>query len=130
MRARGRISLMAVLCDACWNRAANDLAADEGATAAPRPDPDPEDTAWIEPAPCRECGAEVRVFPTNYDRWIVLATVELPAKDVPPRFRWRLVHGPDGSVAVRVRGIEPALGDPVVPDHRMLCPAEEASARP
>lgn len=81
VRERGRIDLMAKLCDACWNTIANEMAEVDGATAAPRPDPD--DASWIEPPTCPTCGAMVRVCPTNYDRWVSLATVELPAKDVP-----------------------------------------------
>ncbi|PWI12557.1 hypothetical protein DIZ27_02180 [Streptomyces sp. NWU339] len=62
----------------------------------------------------------MRVYPTDYDRWGSLAVRERPAKDVPPRYRWRLVTTAGGPVAVRVRRIEPPLSDPVVPDHRML----------
>lgn len=118
---------MARLCERCWNVLANEMADADGATAAPRPDPDPDDVAWIEPPVCPDCGARVRPYPTAYDRWISLATVELPAKDVPERFRWRLVKVPLRSlpgtevVAVRVRGIDPLPGDPVVPAHRMFC---------
>ncbi|MFG2941740.1 DUF6083 domain-containing protein [Streptomyces sp. NPDC048282] len=127
VRDRGRIKLMARLCDACWNVLANEIAQAEGATAAPRPEVDPDDVSWIEPATCPECGALIRVMPTNYDRWVSLATMELPAKDVPERFRWRLTKLPGGStittdiVAIRIRGIDPLPGDAVVPAHRMMC---------
>jgi hypothetical protein len=106
------------------------MAAADGATATPRPEPDPEDVSWIEPPICPKCGALVRIYPTNYDRWVSLATVELPAKDVPEPFRWRLTTFPDPSrratdiVAVRVRGIDPLPGEPVVPAHRMLCASD------
>lgn len=127
VRDRGRIDLMARLCEMCWNIFANEMAQADGATAAPRPEPDPDDVSWIEPPACPECGAPIRVFPTNYDRWVSLATVELPAKDVPERFRWRLTKLPGRSriatdvVAVRVRGVDPLPSDPVVPAHRMMC---------
>ncbi|WNZ14660.1 DUF6083 domain-containing protein [Streptomyces sp. 11x1] len=103
------------------------MAATDGATAAPRPDPGPDDVTWIEPPVCPECGALVRIYPTNYDRWVSLAMMELPAKDVPEAFRWRLTRVPDPSpvptdvVAVRVRGIDPLPGEPVAPAHRMVC---------
>ncbi|MEU5292173.1 DUF6083 domain-containing protein [Streptomyces umbrinus] len=71
------------------------MAVSDGATAAPRPEPDPADTAWIEPPVCPVCGVLVRVYPTNYDRWVSLAMVELPAKDVPEAFRWCLTRLPD-----------------------------------
>ncbi len=128
VHGRGRIALLAELCEACWQRLANDIAEEEGATAAPPPDPDPDTVTWIEPPACPECGAQVRVYPTDYDRWVNLATRERPAKDVPPRHRWRLVPTAGGLVAVRVRGIEPLLDDPVVPHHRMFCVAEEDGA--
>lgn len=127
MRERGRIDLMARLCEECWNVLANEMAEADGATAAPRPEPDPDDVSWIEPPICPQCGALIRVYPTNYDRWVSLATVELPAKDVPEPFRWRLTKLPDRSslvadiVAVRVRGVDPRPSDPVVPAHRMTC---------
>ncbi|MEU8520372.1 DUF6083 domain-containing protein [Streptomyces sp. NBC_01216] len=109
---------------------ANALAEDEGATAAPWPDPDAEDMRWIEPATCRRCGGALRVVPTDYDRWIGLSATELPVDDVPPRFRWRLVWTAGGLVAVRPRGADALRGGPVFPDHRMVCPAEDASAGP
>ncbi|MGW3630547.1 DUF6083 domain-containing protein [Streptomyces sp. NPDC005122] len=89
------------------------------------PEPDPDDTSWIEPPICPECGALVRIYPTSYNRWVSLATAELPAKDVPEPFRWRLTRLPHRShlttdvVAVQVRGIDPLPGEPVVPAHRM-----------
>ncbi|WP_338700541.1 DUF6083 domain-containing protein [Streptomyces sp. Q6] len=94
--------------------------------------------SWIEPPRCPLCGAEIRICPTNYDRWVGLALVELPAKEVPERYRWRLtpLRGPSrvttDVVAVRVRGVDPLPGDLVVPVHRMLCfPHEEiAEAEP
>nr|QIY77247.1 hypothetical protein HEP84_34085 [Streptomyces sp. RLB1-33] len=72
----------------------------------------------------------MQVCPTNYDRWVSLATVELPAKDVPEPFRWRLTKLTARSptvtdiVAVRVRGVDPLPGEPVVPAHRMMCVPE------
>ncbi|MFI9833240.1 DUF6083 domain-containing protein [Streptomyces sp. NPDC051913] len=127
MRDRGRIDLMARLCERCWNILANEMARLDGATAAPRPEPDPDDPSWIEPPTCPQCARPVRVYPTNYDRWVSLAEVALPAKDVPEPFRWRLTKLPGRSlagldvVAVRVRGLDPLPGEPVVPAHRMLC---------
>ncbi|MFJ3306726.1 DUF6083 domain-containing protein [Streptomyces sp. NPDC086549] len=118
---------MAKLCESCWNSLANEMAEADGATAAPRPEPHPDDVSWFEPPTCPECGALIRVYPTNYDRWVSLDMVELPAKDVPERFRWRLTkltgrsHIVTEIVAVRVRGIDPLPGDPVVPAHRMMC---------
>ncbi len=118
---------MARLCELCWNVLANEMADADGATAAPRPESDPDDVSWIEPPTCPECGAPIRVYPTNYDRWVSLATVELPAKDVPEAFRWRLTKLPGRSpivadiVAVRVRGVDPLPGEPVVPAHRIMC---------
>ncbi|MGX1370020.1 hypothetical protein RKD19_005379 [Streptomyces canus] len=130
MRERGRFGLMASYCEGCWNALANEMAAADGATAAPRPDPGPDDTTWIEPPRCPECGAAVRIYPTAYDRWVSLAMAELPAKDVPEPFRWRLTRLPGRSpvptdvVAVRIRGIDPLPGEPVVPAHRMMCVPE------
>ncbi|WP_331445662.1 DUF6083 domain-containing protein [Streptomyces xanthochromogenes] len=94
VRERGRIDLMARLCELCWNILANEMAEADGATATPRPEPDLDDVSWIEPPACPRCGAAIRVYPTNYDRWVSLATVELPAKDVPEAFRWRLTKLP------------------------------------
>ncbi|WP_232838430.1 DUF6083 domain-containing protein [Streptomyces geranii] len=127
MRTRGRIDLFVGYCDHCWNIYANEMAEADGATSAPRPDPGPDDVSWIEPPACPECGALIRVYPTTYDRWVSLSTLELPAKDVPERYRWRLTKLRGRSpvvvdvVAVRVRGIDPVPGDPVVPAHRMMC---------
>ncbi|MEU0428023.1 DUF6083 domain-containing protein [Streptomyces canus] len=127
VRERGRIDLMTRFCEACWNVFANEMAATDGATAPPRPNPDPDDVSWIDPPTCPRCGAFVCAYPTTYDRWVSLATVEMPAKDVPEPFRWRLMKLPDLSrvttdiVAVRVRGIDPLPGEPVVPAHRMMC---------
>ncbi|MEW2303681.1 DUF6083 domain-containing protein [Streptomyces sp. NPDC006655] len=86
---------------------------------------------WIEPPVCPECGALIRIYPTIYDRWVSLAMLELPAKDVPEAFRWRLMPLPARSspiptdiVAVRIRGIDPQPGEPVVPAHSMMCVPE------
>lgn len=133
MRERGRISLMAILCDTCWNVQADALAEEEGATAPPRGDPGPDDSTWIEPPTCPDCGAPVEIRRTNYDRWVRLATEDLPAKDVPPRHRWRLVArtAPHSSyvvdiVAVRIRGIAPLPSELVRPAHRAVCLSAEA----
>ncbi|WP_326655322.1 DUF6083 domain-containing protein [Streptomyces sp. NBC_01750] len=130
---RGRISLMALLCGRCWNAHANEIAIHEGATDTPRPDPDPDDVSPYEPPCCPQCKAEVRPYPTNYDRWVHLATRDYPAKDVPPRYRWRLVSiraryssVPMDVVAVRVRGIEPLPSDLVRPAHRAVCLSPDA----
>ncbi|MFF7130784.1 DUF6083 domain-containing protein [Streptomyces sp. NPDC008196] len=130
VRQRGRIDLMAKFCEACWNVLANEMAISDGATAPPRPDPDPDDVLWVEPPTCPKCGAFVQIYPTTYDRWVSLAAAEMPAKDVPEPFRWRLMRLPGPSrvtthiVAVRVRGIDPLPGEPVVPAHRMMCVPE------
>lgn len=128
MRERGRVSLMAVLCDPCWNVYANQLALEEGATAPPKAQPDPDDVTWCEPPTCCDCGAAVRHYPTNYDRWVYLAVEDLPAKDVAPRHRWRLatIRGRHSRVivdvvAMRIRGIEPLPSDPVRPAHQAQC---------
>jgi hypothetical protein len=133
VHSRGRIDLIAELCDGCWNRLANQMALDEGATALPWPEPDPDDVTFLEPPTCPRCGSDIRVYPTVYDRWVSLATRELPAKDVPQRFRWRLVqlrspYSPlvTDIVAVRVRGIDPLPGEPVIPAHQLFCVSEEA----
>ncbi|MFK0172020.1 DUF6083 domain-containing protein [Streptomyces sp. NPDC090306] len=118
---------MVRLCDGCWNVYANEMAEADGATAAPRPEFDPDDVSWVEPPTCPECGASVRIYRTNYGRWVRLAMVELPAKDVPEPYRWRLTQLPERSrvptdiVAVRIRGVDPSPSEPVVPAHRMLC---------
>ncbi|MFF2366302.1 DUF6083 domain-containing protein [Streptomyces sp. NPDC058122] len=111
------------------------MALSEGATAPPRPDVDPGDVTFLEPPTCAQCGSSIHIYPTLYDRWVSLALMELPAKDVPPGFRWRLVEirSPRSPViieivAVRVHGIEPLPGDPVIPAHQMFCRAEEAEA--
>ncbi|MFJ4695333.1 DUF6083 domain-containing protein [Streptomyces sp. NPDC088766] len=137
VRSRGRIDLIAELCEDCWNRLANRMALDEGATALPRPELGPDTMTFVEPLTCERCGSDIRIRPTVYDRWVSLATAELPAKDVPPHFRWRLVHlrSPRSPVvidvvAVRVRGIDPLPGEAVTPAHRMFCAAEEAESSP
>jgi hypothetical protein len=132
VRERGRIPLMAKHCDGCWHALVEEMAEVDGATAPARPNPDPDDMSWIEPPRCPECGALIRVYPTNYDRWVSLATVELPAKDVPEVYRWRLTRlrglspVPMDIVAVRVRGVDPLPSEPVVPAHRMVCVPDEA----
>jgi hypothetical protein len=97
VRGRGRIDLMTRFCETCWNVFANEMAVTDGATAPQRPDTDPDDVSWIEPPICPMCGAFVRIYPTTYDRWVSLATVEMPAKAVPEPFRWRLMRLPDLS---------------------------------
>ncbi|MGW1779585.1 DUF6083 domain-containing protein [Streptomyces sp. NPDC002143] len=133
MRSRGRIDLMAEFCDDCWNRVANQMASADGATAAPWPEPDGDDVTFLEPPTCARCGRDIRIYPTVYDRWVSLSTAELPAKDVPPRFRWRLTRLPGRHtsvivdvLAVRVRAIAPLPGELVIPAHRMLCAVEQA----
>lgn len=121
---------MVELCDRCWNQLANGLATAEGATATPDPDLDPDGITWIEPPACTKCHHQVRRYPTYYDRWVDLATCELPAKDVPEPYRWRLAKGTGPyvgtMVAVQVRQIEPLPSDLVIPAHSLLCPDEEA----
>ncbi|MFF0451129.1 DUF6083 domain-containing protein [Streptomyces sp. NPDC004609] len=133
MRSRGRINLMAMLCDGCWNVLANELAEHEGATAPPRAEPDPDDVSRLELPVCPECGGPIRLYPTNYDRWVSLAMSELPATEVPSRYRWRLVQVQarnttviTDTVAVRIKGVDPLLGNPVIPAHQAVCPGGEA----
>ncbi|MDH6625035.1 hypothetical protein M2271_002839 [Streptomyces sp. LBL] len=134
VRERGRIiPLSSELCDRCWNKVANDLALNEGATAAPEPEFAPDDVAWIEPRTCQHCDTPVRCYPTNYDRWVELATFELPAKKVPPRHRWRLMRPRAANtpiavatVAIRIGAIDPAPGEPVIPAHEFVCLRHEA----
>ncbi|MFE2314674.1 DUF6083 domain-containing protein [Streptomyces sp. NPDC059441] len=133
VRSRGRIDLIAELCVGCWNQLAHQMAQADGATALPPPDFNPDDVTFREPPPCGQCGRDIRVYPTVYDRWVSLGMKELPAKDVPPRFRWRLIKIPSpyspvdtDLVAVRIRSIEPLPGELVVPAHQLLCPVEEA----
>lgn len=130
---RGRAYPLARLCDTCWNVLAGDLAEAEGATASPMPGPGPDDCTWFEPPTCRECGAHVMNYPTNYDRWVCLATTDVPAAEVAPRYRWRLksVPGAHSSygvalVAVKVRSFEPLPGELVRPAHRALCSSPDA----
>ncbi|MFE7990216.1 DUF6083 domain-containing protein [Streptomyces shenzhenensis] len=131
--SRGCIDLMVELCDGCWNRFTNDLAMLEGATAPPCPAPDPDDVEAIgppEPPTCPKCHHSVRRYPTNYNKWVDLATCDLPAKDVPEPYRWRLTKGsgPHAGmwIAVRVHAICPLPSDLVLPAHAFLCPGEEA----
>ncbi|MEU9454817.1 DUF6083 domain-containing protein [Streptomyces sp. NPDC048277] len=134
VRERGRmIPLSAELCDRCWNEVANELALCEGATAAPEPEFDPDDVEWVEPRTCRYCHAPVRCCPTNYDRWVELAMFDMPAKQVPPKHRWRLMSRKAAysrieveRVAVKIGAIDPAPGEPVIPAHEFLCLRQEA----
>ncbi|MFC9744587.1 DUF6083 domain-containing protein [Streptomyces niveus] len=121
---------MAELCDTCWNDFANDLAKYEGATAPPRPEPRPEDTEWIEAPECPECHGEIMAFPTNYDRWIYLALREVPAKEIPSRYRWRLMEIPRqySHVAVRIAATQPLPGELVRPAHVAVCVSPDALA--
>src|SRR5262245_39746931 len=99
---RGYISLMAVLCDRCWNALANETALAEGATDQPPAEFDPDDVTWVEPPTCRECDAQVRHLRTNYDRWIFLAIEDLPAKEIPRRYRWRIQPVPARNSSIPV----------------------------
>ncbi|MFD8805962.1 DUF6083 domain-containing protein [Streptomyces sp. NPDC059597] len=112
------------------------MAQQEGATATPRPAPDPDDVTFPDPPRCALCDADIRIHPTVYDRWVSLAMTEFPAKVIPGPFRWRLVkiQAPHSStvidvVAVRVRGIDPLPGDSVIPAHQMSC-ADKYAERP
>ncbi|MGW1728353.1 DUF6083 domain-containing protein [Streptomyces sp. NPDC002306] len=108
VRERGRFGFMASYCERCWNTCADAMAEADGATAAPGPDPGPDDVTWIEPPVCTECGALVRVYLTNYGRWVCLAMVELPAKDVPEAFRWRLTRFPGRAlIAADIGAVRP-----------------------
>src|SRR5437879_1093291 len=120
---RGRFPLGVVLCEGCWQQFANELAKDEGATATRWPEPEPDNVEWIEPREeCRDCGMPVRRMATNYERWVDLAKVNLPAKDVPRRYRWRVKKLPVrhssydiGSIAVKIGAIDPLPRDLVTP---------------
>jgi hypothetical protein len=125
---RGAIPLGVGRCDPCWNRLANELAIIDGATGLPRPDPGPDSFEPIEPDECPKCGMEVWTMPTNYDRWVHLATRALRAKEVPRRYWWRIepirAHHSTyviGQIAVRVSGIEPLPDDLVMPAHTVAC---------
>jgi hypothetical protein len=125
-----------VLCDRCWNRLANELAEIDEATGPPRPEPEPDGVGWIEPEECPRCGMEVRTMRTNYDRWVNLSTTPARAKEVPRRYRWRVVaetarHStyPVGVIAVRVSGLEPMPGDMVIPAHTVECGDPGARAK-
>lgn len=125
-----------VLCERCWNRLANDLAEIDEATDPPPPEPGPDDVEWIEPEGCPRCGMEVRTVRTNYDRWVNLSTAPAPAKEVPRRYRWRLVtktarHStlPVAVIAVRVSGLEPMPDDMVIPAHTVECHHPAARAK-
>jgi len=107
---------------------ANELAEIDGATAAPRPEPDPESVGWIEPDTCPRCGMEVRLMPTNYDRWVHLGMAPMRAKEVPRRYRWRIGklsarHSPHPTafIAVRVSGLDPLPDDLLMPAHAVEC---------
>ncbi|MFI2036626.1 DUF6083 domain-containing protein [Streptomyces bottropensis] len=134
VRERGRIiPLSAELCDECWHEVANELAVCEGATAAPEAEGDPDDVGWVEPPTCRRCDALVRRYPTNYDRWVELATFELPAKKVAPHHRWRLMRPRAANtpvvvatVAVRIGAVDPTPGEPVIPSHEFVCLRHDA----
>ncbi|RBM19713.1 hypothetical protein DEH69_09435 [Streptomyces sp. PT12] len=126
---------MVVLCAPCWNVYANAMAAHDGADAAPV-DGDALDGIgpWGPPL-CRRCDEPVRRLPTTYERWVDLEFDELPAKQVPSRYRWRVrpITPPTsryvvGHVAIRIRGIEPLPGERVVPAHRLRCLSPEAQA--
>lgn len=127
------IRLGTVQCDPCWNRLANELAAVEGATGLPRPDPGPEWFEPIEPDECPKCGMEVQTFSTNYDRWVHLATEAARAKEVPRRYWWRIEPKTASCstyvtvrIAVRVGGIEPLPDDLVMPAHTVVCQDPDA----
>ncbi|CAG6397417.1 hypothetical protein NMG29_24855 [Streptomyces cocklensis] len=133
---RGVIPLDVVRCDRCWNRLANELAEIDDATDPPRPEPDPDDVGWIEPAGCPRCGMEVRTMPTNYDRWVNLSIVPARAKEVPRRYWWRVVtlparHSahPVAKIAVRVSGFESLPDDVVIPAHTAECQHPAAMAK-
>ncbi|MDR3081559.1 MAG: hypothetical protein LBV60_11645 [Streptomyces sp.] len=124
---------MAELCERCWNRLADGLAAIEGATASRLATADEEEAEDVQaggPATCRRCHGEVRRCPTYYERWVDLAIHEQPAKRVPEHYRWRLMKAPTPHapivIAVRIRAMDPPLSDPVIPAHAFTCPEEDA----
>ncbi|MEU0695873.1 DUF6083 domain-containing protein [Streptomyces niveus] len=127
---RGRAFPMAELCDDCWIDIANDLAEYEGATAGLTPKSGSDDVEWIEPAKCPECHGEIMAFPTNYDRSVHLASREFPAKEIPSRYRWRLMRIPGQfpPVAVRVAAAHPLPGELVRPAHVAVCLSPDAVA--
>jgi Family of unknown function (DUF6083) len=101
-----------------------DLEAQDGARWLPEDDPD--SYLPYEPVPCAGCGAQLRWYPTNYDRWIALESREQPAKNVPDGFRWRLYQDlRSGSTAMRVVG-HSLPDDLVLPAHQAFCPARLA----
>ncbi len=133
---RGTLPLDVVLCDRCWNRLANELAEIDDVADPPRPEPNPDDTGWIEPEGCPRCGMEVRPMLTNYDRWVNLSVTPVRAKEVPRRYQWRIVAKPArhsahpvGMIAVRVSGLEPMPDDMVIPAHTVECQDPAARAK-
>ncbi|MFG2191442.1 DUF6083 domain-containing protein [Streptomyces sp. NPDC048639] len=124
---RGRIKLIALLCERCWNITSNELALQEGATDSPGYDAEGNALVAGEPPRCPACRTPIVPCPTNYDRWVHLATKDLPAERVPRRFRWRLVDVQGhGRVAVRIRGVEPFPTAFVRPAHRAVCLGPDA----
>lgn len=130
---RGRVNPLCWLCDRCWAVAVNDAAHADGAVW--RPEDDPDDYQLREPPVCGDCGGEVVFYRTNYDRWIALEAEEMPAKDVPSRYRWQ-VHTYRARystvvvevIAQRLAGTEPPPGQLVRPAHRFRCPSPDAKA--
>jgi hypothetical protein len=112
---------------------ADEIAADDGATAPRRVDPHPDHIALVGPPLCDDCHAPVRHLATNYDKWVYLSVLDVRAKDVPRRYRWRLepIRARHSAfivdmIAVKISGIEPLPSDLITPAHRAVCTSPDA----
>ncbi len=127
VETRGRVVPLGVFCEGCWARYRNQAACGDGVSGPQPEEPDPDDVQFHEPLPCPECGSALRLYRTNYGHWVAVEDEELPAKEVPRLFRWRLQsvrarHSPVtiAVVAVRVTG-DLGPSEPVRPAHRFRC---------
>jgi hypothetical protein len=129
---RGRAVPLGRFCENCWNEYRNLAARADGITNPQLPESDPDELSWYEPPNCPACGVPLHLYRTNYDHWVAVELEPLPAKQVPSLFRWRLKalrarNSPTtiDVIAVRITGIEPTPGEPVLPAHRFHCPAAQ-----
>jgi hypothetical protein len=73
-----------------------------------------DDLAFHEPMPCEGRAAPLIYYPTNHGLWIAVEAQDAPAKNVPSRFRWRLLTGTARNsryaitvIALHLAGLEP-----------------------